>query len=49
MRVEGDFRTNFSLGGEIEAVDLDKKIKKIAIESAKAVGCLWAGVARSNT
>lgn len=44
MRVEGDFRTNFSLGGEIEAVDLDKKIKKIAIESAKAVGCLWAGV-----
>ena len=43
-RVDGDFRTNFSLGGEIESVELDKKIKKIAIESAKAAGCLWAGV-----
>jgi len=44
LKIEGDFRTNFSLGGEIEAVELDKKTKKIAIESAKAVGCLWAGV-----
>lgn len=44
LRIEGDFRTNFSLGGDIEAVDLDKKIKKIAIESAKSAGCLWSGV-----
>ena len=44
IKIEGDFRTNFSLGGDTESVELSPEIEKIAIESAKAVGCLWCGV-----
>jgi RimK family alpha-L-glutamate ligase len=44
IKIEGDFRTNFSLGGATESVELPKEIEKIAIESAKATGCLWCGV-----
>jgi RimK family alpha-L-glutamate ligase len=44
LKIKGDFRTNFSLGGETEMVDLPTEIEKIAIESAKATGCLWCGV-----
>ena len=44
IKIEGDFRTNFSLGGDTENVELPKEIEKIAIESAKATGCLWCGV-----
>jgi len=44
IKIEGDFRTNFSLGGATENVELSKEIEKIAIESAKATGCLWCGV-----
>ena len=44
IKIEGDFRTNFSLGGDTETVELPKEIEKIAIESAKATGCLWCGV-----
>jgi hypothetical protein len=44
IKIEGDFRTNFSLGGDTENVKLPKDIEKIAIESAKATGCLWCGV-----
>ena len=44
MKVEGDFRTNYSLGGTTESIELDPEIEKIAIESAKATGCLWCGV-----
>ena len=44
IKIEGDFRTNFSLGGKTEKVKLSKEIEKIAIESAKATGCLWCGV-----
>jgi ribosomal protein S6--L-glutamate ligase len=43
-RIENDFRTNVSLGGSAEAVDIDPAIEKIAIESAKATGCSWCGV-----
>ena len=44
IKIEGDFRTNFSLGGATEKVELPDYIEKIAIESAKATGCLWCGV-----
>ena len=44
MKIEGDFRTNFSLGGLTETIELSPEIEKIAIESAKATGCLWCGV-----
>lgn len=44
MKIQGDFRTNFSLGGETDQVELSKDIERIAIESAKATGCLWCGV-----
>jgi RimK family alpha-L-glutamate ligase len=44
IKIDGDFRTNFSLGGKTENIELSKSIKKIAIESAKATGCLWCGV-----
>jgi gamma-F420-2:alpha-L-glutamate ligase len=44
LKIKGDFRTNFSLGGETEMVELSPDIEKIAIESAKATGCLWCGV-----
>jgi RimK family alpha-L-glutamate ligase len=44
IKIKGDFRTNFSLGGDTETVELSESIEKIAIESAKATGCLWCGV-----
>ena len=44
IKIKGDFRTNFSLGGDTETVELPESIEKIAIESAKATGCLWCGV-----
>jgi hypothetical protein len=44
IKIEGDFRTNFSLGGDTETVELSPEIERIAIESAKATGCLWCGV-----
>lgn len=44
LKIKGDFRTNFSLGGETESFVLSPEIEKIAIESAKATGCLWCGV-----
>jgi RimK family alpha-L-glutamate ligase len=44
IKIQGDFRTNFSLGGDTEMVELPESIEKIAIESAKATGCLWCGV-----
>lgn len=44
IKIQGDFRTNFSLGGDTETVELPEAIEKIAIESAKATGCLWCGV-----
>jgi len=43
-KITGDFRTNFSLGGETEKVELTPEIEKMAIESAKCTGCSWCGV-----
>ena len=43
-RVKKDFRTNYSLGGTVEKTKVTPEQEKIAIESAKAVGCNWCGV-----
>lgn len=43
-KIEGDFRTNYSLGGSTEHFELTDQLERIAIESAKATGCLWCGV-----
>lgn len=43
-RIEHDFRTNVSLGGVAEAVEIPKEIEKIAIGAAKATECSWCGV-----
>lgn len=43
-KVDKDFRTNYSLGGSVEKTKLTPEQERIAIESAKAVGCNWCGV-----
>lgn len=46
-RVKGagkDFRTNLSLGGHAEPVELTKEQEKIAMQAAAASGLVWAGV-----
>jgi len=43
-KIDGDFRTNYSLGGSTDNYELTPELEKIAIESAKATGCLWCGV-----
>lgn len=42
--VEKDFRTNYSLGGEVSAYEIDDVIEKIACDAANAVACHWCGV-----
>ena len=43
-KIDGDFRTNFSLGGTIEAFELTEDQKNLAIATAAAVKCKWCGV-----
>lgn len=43
-KIDGDFRTNFSLGGTIESFELTDDQKKLAIDTACAVKCKWCGV-----
>ncbi len=42
--VKKDFRTNYSLGGEVSAYDIDEELTEIACKAANAVGCHWCGV-----
>lgn len=42
--IKDDFRSNYSLGSDIESIDLSKETKEICIKAAKAVGAIWAGV-----
>lgn len=42
--VKKDFRTNYSLGGQVSEFKIDEKIKDIACRAANAVGCHWCGV-----
>ncbi len=41
---EGEFRANFSLGGDVELYDLDEEGHKMAIEACRSVGLSVAGV-----
>ena len=41
--IKDDFRSNFSLGSEIEAIELDDKIKKLCIHASKIIGGMWVG------
>ncbi len=47
---EGEFRSNLHLGGTASVVDLTEEEKRVAVESAKALGLQMAGVdlLRSN-
>ena len=42
--IKKDFRTNHSLGGSVEKTKVTPEQERIAIESAKALGCNWCGV-----
>ncbi|RLC35726.1 hypothetical protein DRH14_00060 [Candidatus Shapirobacteria bacterium] len=41
---EGEFRNNYSAGGEVEVADLPEEIKKLAIKASKVCSLLVAGV-----
>lgn len=49
-KIKGDFRTNYSLGGEVDKYELDendksdKELLNLAFEATTAVGCHWSGV-----
>lgn len=43
-KIDGDFRTNFSLGGTIESFSLTDEQKELAIKTAACVKCKWCGV-----
>ena len=43
-QLEGDFRSNYSLGSTAEKGHLTKEQEDIAKKAAKATGCRWAGV-----
>lgn len=43
-KVKKDFRTNFSLGGKVSDVKITPEQEKMAIISARAIGCQWCGV-----
>lgn len=43
-KIEKDFRTNYSLGGKIDKINIDKNIQELSLKAANAVGCIWCGV-----
>lgn len=43
-QLEGDFRSNYSLGSTAEKGHLTAEQEKIAKQAAKATGCRWCGV-----
>ena len=43
-KIAGDFRSNFSLGGEVEPYELTPEEKKIVLTSARASGAFFCGV-----
>lgn len=44
IKIKEDFRSNYSLGGNIKPIELTEDQEKIAILSAKAVDGVWVGV-----
>lgn len=43
-KIDGDFRSNVSLGATTSEIDLTKEQEKIIKDTAKASGCHWVGV-----
>ena len=43
-KIDGDFRSNFSLGGEVEEYELSKDEQKIVLDSARLCGTFFCGV-----
>jgi RimK family alpha-L-glutamate ligase len=43
-KIKDDFRTNYSLGGEVDKYLITEELEKLAFDSTIAVGCHWAGV-----
>lgn len=39
-----DFRSNYSLGGKVEAYEMSEEEKEVCIKASKAVGGSWTGV-----
>ena len=42
--VNKDFRTNYSLGGEVESYELTPELEKLAKKAARVLECHWSGV-----
>ena len=43
-KIDGDFRSNVSLGADTNAIELTKEQQKIILDTAKMSGCRWVGV-----
>ena len=43
-KIDGDFRSNLSLGGETEEYELSDEQKELALKTAKLSGLTWAGI-----
>ena len=43
-KVKNDFRSNASLGANVNEADISNEIKEMAINAAKAMGCYYCGV-----
>ena len=43
-KIDGDFRSNVSLGATTEQIDLSAEQEKIILDTAKVSGCKWVGV-----
>lgn len=44
LQGKGDFRTNLSLGNQMDAYELSPEQKQLALDAAKASGLVWCGV-----
>jgi len=44
FKIKKDFRSNYSLGGDVKSVKLTDEQKELAILASKSVNAVWAGV-----
>lgn len=44
MKINKDFRSNYSLGGKVAPLKITDDVERLAILAAKSVGAVWAGV-----
>jgi RimK family alpha-L-glutamate ligase len=43
-KAKGDFRSNFSMGAKVSGIRINKELKRLALDAAKAIGCYYCGV-----